>query len=122
MLIKALFEHEREVKFKQVIEDTAQCYSKFWAVWQEGEPAFSVFYDVGFAILSNNEYIERMWEAFKKAKTIPLESLRLYVRYSESIQEDLTKTKEIMEYLHEAKDFSHDGSLLAHATHGEGVV
>lgn len=71
--------------------------------------------------MENNNKIDKIWDSIKRRKRIPLESLRLYARFTNQIQEDIAKTNEALEYLHEAKEFSHD-NMASYSASGEGVI
>ena len=88
----SLREKEREAKFQRVVERAAMTYINFWAILQERNPKSTTFQETGFKILDTNIKIDKQWESFKKRKSIPLGSLRLYSKFSEEIQEDPVKS------------------------------
>jgi len=120
--MKALLQNEREAKFKTCAENCVQAYSCFWNIMQERLPQFEMFMLAGFEVLACNSLLEKQWEGFRKRKCIPLGSLRLYAMLCDNILEDPNKASEIREFLHEAKETTHDDSLLAYAKNGCAVL
>lgn len=122
MLMHSLREREREAKFKKMVENGTLNYVNFWCILQEKNPKYLTFQDTGFKILDTNLKIDKLWDSFKKRKSIPLSSLRLFSTFSEEIQEDQVKSQEIREYIHEAKDSAQEDPLLCHSINGTGVI